>query len=116
MLASNLGALANAPERRETTPVSASKNEDVGVVRIEVLAKPRSRESRVAGVREGAFVVHLNAPPVDGTANAELVATLARALGIAKRDVAIVRGQTARLKLVEVCGLSAAQVHARLGG
>jgi hypothetical protein len=60
--------------------------------------------------------VHLNAPPVDGAANVELVATLAQALGVAKRDVTIVRGQTARTKLIEVRGLSAAEVHARLAG
>jgi uncharacterized protein YggU (UPF0235/DUF167 family) len=60
-------------------------------------------------------VVHLRASPVDGAANAELVATFARALDIAKRDVVILRGIAARTKLVEVRGLSAAEVRARLG-
>jgi uncharacterized protein len=102
------------PAKRKRSPSDPS-HEDPPAVRIEVLAKPRSRESRVGGVQGSAFVVYLNAPPVDGAANAELVATLARALGIAKRDVTIVRGHTARTKLVEVRGLSTAQVHARLG-
>ena len=87
-----------------------------GAIRFEVQAKPRSRESRVAGVRQGTLVVQLAAPPVDGAANAELVATLARALGVAKRDVTIVRGEGARSKLVEVRGLSAAELQARLRG
>jgi uncharacterized protein (TIGR00251 family) len=94
-----------------TVPVRETRE---GTVRIEVEAKPRSRESRIAGVRNGALVVHLAAPPVDGEANAELVATLARLLGIARRDVTIVRGQGARSKVVEVRGLSGAEVQVRL--
>jgi uncharacterized protein (TIGR00251 family) len=85
-----------------------------GGVRIEVQAKPRARASRVAGVREGALVVQLAAPPVDGAANADLVETLAGALAVPRRDVALVRGETARAKLVEVRGLSEAEVRARL--
>ncbi len=85
-----------------------------GGVRIEIAARPRARESRVVGVREGALVVQLAAPPVDGAANAELVETLARALGLARRAVVLVRGDTSRTKLVEVTGLSVADVRARL--
>ena len=86
-----------------------------GGVRVEVLARPRARESRVASVREGALVVQLAAPPVDGAANEELVDTLARALGVGRRAVVLVRGDTSRTKLVEVTGLSADEVRARLG-
>ena len=85
-----------------------------GAVRIEVQAKPRARSSRVAGVREGALVVQLAAPPVDGAANAELVATLAGALALPRRDVALVRGEASRTKLVDVRGLPEAEVRARL--
>jgi uncharacterized protein (TIGR00251 family) len=85
-----------------------------GAMRFEVAAKPRARESRIAGVRQGVLVVQLAAAPVDGEANAELVATLARVLGVPRRDVVIVRGQTARTKVVEVRGVSAADVLARL--
>jgi uncharacterized protein (TIGR00251 family) len=86
-----------------------------GAVRVEVRAKPRARASRVAGVREGALVVELAAPPVDGAANAELVQALAEALAIPRRDVVLVRGDASRAKLVEVRGLAADDVRARLG-
>ncbi len=85
-----------------------------GAVRVEILAKPRARSSRVTGVREGALVVQLAAPPVDGAANAELVETLARTLGIPRRDVVLIRGETARTKVVEVRGLAADEVRERL--
>ena len=87
-----------------------------GAVRFEVHAKPRARSSRVAGVREGALVVPLAAPPVDGAANAELVATLAKALEIPRRDVVLVRGEGSRTKLVEVRGIGADEVRGRLEG
>jgi uncharacterized protein (TIGR00251 family) len=86
-----------------------------GAVRFEVHAKPRARASRVVGVRDEALVVQLAAPPVDGAANAELVEVLANALSLPKRDVTLVRGESGRVKLVEVRGLTADEVRARLG-
>ncbi len=85
-----------------------------GAVRMEVQARPRARPSRVAGVREGALVVQLAAPPVDGEANAELVETIARVLGVPKRDVSMVRGASSRSKVVEVRGLATHEVEARI--
>jgi uncharacterized protein (TIGR00251 family) len=86
-----------------------------GAVRFEVHAKPRARASRIVGVRDDALVVQLAAPPVDGAANAELVEVLARALSLPKRDVTLVRGESGRVKLVEVRGLTADELRARLG-
>ncbi len=96
----------------EATPRVSTTTE--GAVRFEVHARPRAKQSRVSAVREGAVVVQLAAPPVDGAANAELVETLAAALGVARRQVSLVRGNASRTKLVEVRGLSLEQVAARL--
>lgn len=85
-------------------------------VRFEVHAKPRASKSRVVGVRERALDVALAAPPVEGAANAELVATLARALSVPRRAVTIVRGETSRVKLVAVAGLAVDEARARLAG
>jgi uncharacterized protein (TIGR00251 family) len=85
-----------------------------GAVRFRVQARPRAKESRVGGARAGALVVRLAAPPVDGAANAALLATLATALAIAKRDIELVRGEGSRAKVVQVRGLGADEVRARL--
>jgi hypothetical protein len=85
-----------------------------GGVRFTVHARPRAPTSHLAAVRGGALVVKLAAPPVDGAANAELVATLARALSLSQRHVRLVRGEGSREKLVEVRGLTAVDVAARL--
>lgn len=50
--------------------------------------------------------IRLAAPPVDGAANAALVAFVADRLGIAKRRVRIVGGATARRKTVEIEGVT----------
>ncbi|MBX3183780.1 MAG: DUF167 domain-containing protein [Polyangiaceae bacterium] len=90
--------------------------EQPDAVALRVFAKPRASRSRVLGVREGALEVALAAPPVDGAANQELVATLARALGVPRRQVELVRGDTSKHKLVRVQGLGVGELRERLAG
>ena len=81
---------------------------------LRVRVTPRASREGIGGEREGALLVRVSAPPVDGAANAAVAGILARALGVASGAVAVVRGGTARDKLVHVRGLSAADVRARL--
>ena len=85
-----------------------------GCVRFEVWAKPRAKKSRIVGVRGEAIEVSLAAPPVDGAANEELVRLLSEVLGVPKRSVVIVRGDTSQRKLVEVSGIDAEEARSRL--
>ena len=75
---------------------------------------PRARKTGVAGTRDGALVVRLSAPPVDGAANAALIAYLSSLLDRPRRDVVIVAGQTSREKRIAVCGVTAAQLTVKL--
>jgi len=83
-------------------------------VEVEMRVVPRAGRSGFAGLRAGAVLVRLAAAPVQGAANDELIALIARTLGVPKRDVAIVAGERARTKRVRVAGMSAAQVLACL--
>jgi uncharacterized protein (TIGR00251 family) len=85
-----------------------------GAIRFEVHAKPRAKKSRLVGERGDALEIALAAPPVDGAANEELVRFVARLLGVPRRQVALVRGETSREKLVAVTGLSLAELTALL--
>jgi len=58
--------------------------------------------------------VALAAPPVDGEANAELIRTLAHALGCGKSAIEIVTGAGSRSKLVAIVGFSLAELLAKL--
>ncbi len=87
-----------------------------GGVFLEVLVQPRASRTRVAGEHDGRLKIQLAAPPVDGEANAALVAFLAEALGVRKADVAIERGEAGRRKTVRVAGADAVAVAAALQG
>jgi uncharacterized protein (TIGR00251 family) len=92
-------------------------SEKDGTIRFEVHAKPRAKKIRVVGARGDALEVAIAAPPVEGAANEELIRTLASTLGVPRRSVIIVRGETSQKKLVAVdatCGLDAAAILARL--
>jgi hypothetical protein len=80
-----------------------------GAVAIRV--QPRSPNDSVAGERQGAILIRLKAPPVDGEANGALLRFVARRLGVRQRDVTLVRGQTSRSKWIQVDGMNAAQVR-----
>lgn len=84
-------------------------------VLIDIRVIPRAAKSGLAGTRDGALLVRLNAPPVEGAANAELLAVLAEAFGVPKRAVALVSGERSRSKRVRIVGLSAAEVATRAG-
>lgn len=84
-------------------------------VRLSVKVQPRSSREALLGVHDGALKIALTAPPVDGEANAALIAYLAGALGVPKRSVRIVRGETSKTKTVEVDGVREADVRRWIG-
>ena len=81
---------------------------------LKVRLTPRADRDAVGGVTGGVVAVRVSAPPADGQANASLIKVLAKALGVPKSRLSIVRGQSARDKLVRVDGLRASDAHARL--
>lgn len=81
-----------------------------------IRVKPRASRSRVHGVKEGLLEVSLAAPPVDGKANEALRELLAETFDVGVRSIAIVRGELAQKKQVEISGLGVAEFHARLAG
>lgn len=76
--------------------------EEAGALVLTVHVQPGARRSEVAGVHGDAIKVRLAAPPIEGRANDELVRFLAQAFGVAQRQVAIVRGETSRGKVVRI--------------
>jgi uncharacterized protein (TIGR00251 family) len=83
-----------------------------GEVWFSVRVQPRASRDAIAGVIEGALRVSLTAPPVEGEANAALIAFVAKTLGVAKRDVRIAQGTTGRNKVLAVRGVDAGVVRA----
>ena len=87
--------------------------------RIPVKLTPKSSKDAVEGWDvdpDGRPVlkVRVRAQPVEGEANAALVALLAKVLGVPRRDVNLARGGQSRLKMIEVSGLTDEEVRERL--
>jgi hypothetical protein len=86
--------------------------EGTGEVRFLVRVQPRASRDAIEGVREGALLVRLTAPPVEGEANEALVCLLAARLKVPKSAVRILAGERGRLKRVSVQGVTMTQVQA----
>lgn len=64
--------------------------------------QPGAKKTEVCGLHGDALKIRLAAPPVDGKANAALLAFVADRLGLSKSAVSLKSGQTSRRKVVEV--------------
>jgi hypothetical protein len=67
---------------------------------LRVKACPNAGSSVVEGVRSGELLVRLRAQPEKGKANHELLVLLARALDLPRSSLRVVRGESARHKVV----------------
>jgi len=84
-------------------------------LRIEVKVQPRSSRNQISGVQDGVLKVKLTAPPVEGEANQALINFLARLLKVPRKNIVLIRGETARNKLIEIRGLSKEELQQALG-
>jgi uncharacterized protein len=69
---------------------------------IQIKVKPNSRASLLEQKEDGTWLAQIKSPPVDGKANEELVALVAKHFGCRKSDVSIKTGGSSRLKLVRI--------------
>ncbi len=67
-----------------------------------VAVTPNAPRTQADGLHDGCLRVRLHAPPVDGKANDALVAWLATELGLPRRGVQLLRGETARRKQLAI--------------
>ena len=78
-------------------------------IRVQVKLTPRASRETIEGVAFDAggrtiIKARVTAPPVDGKANAALIALLAKTLGVPKRDVSLSGGESSRMKTVFIAG------------
>lgn len=77
--------------------------DDKGVT-LRLHIQPGAKKTEVVGLHGEALKIRLAAPPVDGKANACLIAFLADQLGVAKSAVELLSGDSSRAKRVRVGG------------
>lgn len=69
---------------------------------LQIKVKPNARAATLVQDADGHWLAQLKSPPVNGKANAELIALVAAHFGCRKSAVSIVGGAAARLKRVRV--------------
>ena len=69
---------------------------------IEVKVKPNSRMSLLEQREDGTWIAQIKSPPVDGKANDELLALVAKHFECRRADVSIKAGASSRTKLVRI--------------
>ncbi len=69
---------------------------------LQLKVKPNARTQSLTQGEDGIWLAQLKSPPVDGKANAELIALLADHFGCRKQDVTIKAGAGARIKRVTI--------------
>ena len=69
---------------------------------LRIKVKPNARESALTQGPDGLWLAPRAAPPVDGKANQELIALVAKHFGRPKACVSIKSGASGRMKLVRV--------------
>ena len=77
---------------------------------------PNAKKQKIKLEASGELKFHLNAPPVDGKANEELVLFFSKALKIPKKSVVILSGLTTRIKRIALeTELTRQEVYQRIG-
>lgn len=71
-------------------------------MKLSVYVQPGAKKTELSGLHDGRPKVRINAPPVDGAANEELVRFVSKTLKISKSSVQISAGQQSRLKTLEI--------------
>ena len=102
------------PRKRESGADELDIRDGAQGTTLRVRVQPRASHNALGGQREGALVVRLTTPPVEGAANRALTRRLGRTLRVAPSAVTIVSGGGARSKRVAVAGIDAETVRMRL--
>ena len=80
-------------------------------IAFDVLVQPRASRARIGPSHDGRLKIAVCAPPVDGEANAAVIALIADRLGVARGAVEVIAGATGRRKTLAVRGVARAAIE-----
>jgi hypothetical protein len=86
-----------------------------GAVLLRLKVSPGAAKQKILGPYGDRLKLAVRSPPEKGKANKEIVAMLAKALGVTKKQIAIVAGDTSSEKTVRIEGVAVGEVLG-LGG
>lgn len=74
-------------------------------MKIKVKVKPNSQQQKIEQFEDGTWIIRLKSPPIDGKANQELIALLAKKWKVPKKQITIKTGLSTQHKLIEIEGI-----------
>ena len=83
-------------------------------IAFQVKVHPRAKRDAITGALGDALKLSLTAPPVEGRANEACVEFFARLLKVPRSSITIASGQSSRLKVIRIAGITAADFRAQL--
>jgi len=81
---------------------------------VTVHLQPRASRSEIKSQPDGSLLVRVTAPPVENAANQALLQLLAKTFRVSRSSLSIIRGVKSRQKVVEVAGISAAELAVKV--
>ena len=85
-----------------------------GGVHLVVRVIPRAARTQIAGIRRGALLVRLAAPPVEGAANEALISFIATVFDVRRRAVTLLSGERRRDKRLAISGITPERIRESL--
>lgn len=77
---------------------------DADALELRLHVQPGAKRTEVAGIHGDRLKIRLGTPPVDGKANALLIAFLADEFGVPQRSVELLAGASSRQKTLRIVG------------
>ena len=84
-------------------------------VTVNIQTTPNAPRSQIVGWLGDRLKVKVKAPAVEGKANAELARFMAEHFGVRPNAVRILRGETARLKTIQIDGVDEVEFRKKVG-
>ncbi|HEY5260325.1 MAG TPA: DUF167 domain-containing protein [Rhabdochlamydiaceae bacterium] len=81
---------------------------------IQIKVTPNASKNQIVDWTEGVLRLRIKGVPEKGQVNEELIAFLAKQLGIAKSHIEMVSGTTSRIKRLKIAGFTKEQLEERL--
>ena len=85
------------------------------IVRLTLNVKPLRSETKLFREPDGTLTIHVAAPPTKGKANREIVRWLSKMLRASSVNVQLVAGFYSNVKVIEIAGMTEAEIAAALG-
>ncbi|OLC34921.1 MAG: hypothetical protein AUH28_08605 [Acidobacteria bacterium 13_1_40CM_56_16] len=82
--------------------------------KLKIRVIPNARKTEFSGSRGDEIVLRLNAPAMEGRANAAAVEFLSRFFGVSRSAVVIIGGERSRHKIIEIVGLKNGDLERKL--